>query len=242
MDDLLADLQGSRKYGSLDPEALKRTADWALERSKSRKEAAKTARRKLHQVYGAFLPAGGLPGTPDLDGDLEVACRAVLGAHTSTRERLGFMGEFFAAAFSPGDRVVDLGGGLNAFALPWMPRPAAYETVDVDTHMQELVEALAPHVDVPLTARTEDLVSASTRYQADVALLLKVLPPLEMQAPGAAGRLLGRIDAPRIVISVSAHSLGGRKRGMRDRAAAFVPDGAERIEFPSETMFVLSQP
>lgn len=231
MDDL--DLRASRKYGSLDPAALSRTAEWALARARSRKEAAKLARRKLHQVHGAFLGAK----LPEFDGDH----RAVLAAHASTRERLDFMTEFFAAAFSPGDTVVDLGGGLNAFALPWMPRPASYTTIDVDSAFQRLVEQLAPHVDVPLTARTEDLVSGVTRYAADVALLLKVLPPLEHQQAGAAQRLLARIDAPRIVISVSAHSLGGRRRGMRERADAFVPDGAERIEFPSETMFVLSR-
>ncbi len=253
---LVAELQASRKYATLDPQALERTAAWALERSRGRKEAAKAARRKLHQVYGAYLPATGIAGAEAAAQalgveDLETVCRAVLAAHTSTRERLDVMGEFFAAAFGEltGDvRVVDVGGGLNAFAIPWMPLSGAYLSVDVDARMQRLVERLAPLVPLQLSARTEDLVSADEPLAADVALLLKVIPPLERQAPGAAARLLERIDARRLVISVSAHSLGARKPGMRERYAALVeeliPDFAARlrarVDFPSETMFVLA--
>lgn len=255
--ELVADLQASRKYAVLDPDALARTSAWALERSGSRKQAAKAARRKLHQVYGAYLPAAGIADAEsaarDLGReDLETVCRSVLAVHTSTRERLDVIPEFFAAAFGPltgSVRVADIGAGLNAFAIPWMPLDGAatYFSIDVDARMQRLVEQLAPHLPVDLRARTEDLVSGGKPLAADVALLLKVVPPLEQQAPGAAARLLERIDARRLVITVSAHSLGGRKKGMREHYEAMLPAliprfGQRQIsrhDFPSETMFIL---
>lgn len=254
---LAADLRAARKYATLDPETLSRTSAWALDRSRTRKEAAKAARRKLHQVYGAYLPAAGLSeaesaARPLGHDDLEAACRAVLAAHTSTRERLAVMPEFFAAAFGPftgAVRVVDVGAGLNAFAIPWMPleAPARYLAVDVDERMQRLVERLAPHVPVDVVARTEDLVSSTEPLTADVALLLKVIPALEQQASGAAARVLERIDARRLVVTVSAHSLGGRKRGMREHSTTVlnrvIPGLGERLisrfEFASETMLIL---
>lgn len=255
--ELVADLRTSRKYAALDTRALERTVAWAVDRSRTRKEAAKAARRKLHQVHGAYLPAAGIADAESAarlldDADLKTACRAVLAAHTSTRERLDVMPEFFTAALGPlpdAVRVVDVGAGLNAFAIPWMglADAATYVSVDVDERMQRLVERLAPHVPLDLVARTQDLVSSTEPLTADVALLLKVIPPLEQQATGAGARLLERIDARRLVVTVSAHSLGGRRKGMRENAATMltrlIPDFAERqisrLDFPSETMVVL---
>lgn len=254
---LVAELRASRKYAQLDGQALARVAAWALDRTASRKEAAKAARRKLHQVYGAYLPARGIADAERAARKLAVdelptACRAVLACHASTRERLEVMEGFFRAAFGANTgqvQVVDLGAGLNPFAIPWMPLEpgASYLAVDVDERIERLVEQLGPHVPVELTARTEDLVSATDPITADLVFLLKLVPPLEQQAPGSAMRLFERIRAGRVVISVSAHSLGGRKRGMREQHASMLQQmipglgaRAERHEFPSETMFVLS--
>lgn len=254
---LVAGLRASGKYGSLDPEALARTSVWALDRTRSHKEAAKAARRKLHQVYGAYLPAAGIADAERAARalgreDLRTVCRAVLEEHTSTRERLDVMPEFFEAAFGPltgAVRVADLGAGLNAFALPWMPltEGASYLSVDVDERIQRLVEQLAPHVSVELVARTQDLVSSAEPIRADVALLLKVIAPLEQQSPGVAARLLERIEAERLVITLSAHSLGGRKMGMREHYTTmlerlmpvFTAKLISRFDFPSETMLIL---
>lgn len=254
---LVAELRASRKYGGVDAEALTRTSAWALDRSRSRKEASKVARRKLHQVFGSYLPAAGLADAEAAarelgHGGLEDVCRGVLAAHASTRERLEVMPDFFATAFGPragAVRVADIGAGLNAFAIPWMPlaSDAEYVAIDVDERMQRLVEQLAAHVPVRLAARTEDIVSAAAPIAADVVLLLKVVAPLELQSPGSVARLLERIEAPRIVITLSARSIGGRKRLVNDHYEAMLdpviaqlaPRSISRYEFPSETMLVV---
>jgi 16S rRNA (guanine(1405)-N(7))-methyltransferase len=254
---LVAELRASRKYAAICEATLARTAAWALTRTRSRREAAKLARRKLHQVHGAFLPASGLRdaerAAQRLGGgeDVHAVCREVLACHASTRERLPFMEDFLAAAF--GDlagplRVADLACGLTPFSIPWMPLGAGarYLAIDVDMRMERLVAQLAPHVDVALDARTEDLAGDPPTVEADVALVLKALPTLEHQEAGAGVRLLERIEARRVVVSVSAHSLGGRRRGMRahheGQLGELLPEriaAAERHDFASETLYVL---
>ncbi len=256
---LADELRASRKYAGIADATLVRTAVWALARTRSRKEAAKLARRKLHQVHGAFLPAAGVRDAERAaarlgDGtDVREVCRAVLACHASTRERLPFMEEFLAAAL--GDRsaplrVADLACGLGPFALPWMDLApgSSYLAIDVDTRMEAVVGQLAPHVDVALETHTEDLAGEPPAIDADVALVLKAIPTLEHQEEGAGLRLLERIDAPRIALSVSAHSLGGRRRGMRGHHETLLAEmlgerfaAAERHDFPSETLFVLGR-
>lgn len=253
---LARELRGTRKYSGLADAALSRTAAWALERSDDRRAAGKLARRKLHQAYGAYLPAAGMRAAEREaalldDEELEVACARVLACHASTRERMPFMRDFFASAFgelSGAVRVADLACGLTPFSIPWMPLAAGarYLAVDFDSRMELLARRLAPRLAVELEPRTADLVSEPPSVHVDVALMLKAVPTLERQAPGAAARLLERVDARRIAISVSAHSLGGRRKGMRERSEEWLDGllgegarGVGRVDYPSETLFVL---
>jgi 16S rRNA (guanine(1405)-N(7))-methyltransferase len=253
---LAEELGRARKYAGLSPQALRRIAVWALQRASSEREAAKLARRKLHQAYAAYLPAAGLREAERATAalgreDLETVCRAVLACHSSTRERLPYMRELFAAAFdglTGAVRVADLACGLTPFAIPWMPLGggAVYEAIDFDVRTERLVTALAEHVEVGVRASTVDLVSAPPTVKADVVLVLKAIPTLEQQQQGAGARLLERIEARRIAISVSAHSLCGRLKGMRshhdEQLRRMLPErmaSARRLDFPSETLFLL---
>jgi 16S rRNA (guanine(1405)-N(7))-methyltransferase len=255
IEQLAAELRAGRKYAGLSDEALRRTAAWALERSRSQREAAKLARRKLHQAYAAYLPAAGMRdaerAAASLGADVRVACRAVLSCHLSTRERLPYMEDFFAAAFGEltgALRVVDLACGLTPFSIPWMALTAGatYLAIDFDARAEQLTRQLAAHVAVDLRPSTADLVSAPPALQVDVALVLKAIPTLEQQQPGAGAQLLARINARRTAISVAAHSLGGRRKGMREHYEEMLERllpgrmaHAERWDFPSETLFVL---
>jgi len=51
---LLQALLSSRKYGGLCEQTLLRVARWAVQRAPSRRQALKMAKRKLHQISGAF--------------------------------------------------------------------------------------------------------------------------------------------------------------------------------------------
>jgi 16S rRNA (guanine(1405)-N(7))-methyltransferase len=255
------DLARTGKYTTLSHQTLARTAGWAARRHRSRRDATKAARRKLHQTYAAFVTDRALAEaarlTATLDGagaDVTETCRAVLRCHASTAEREPYVADLYTAALqgmARPIRVCDLAAGLNPFAIPWMALPAgsAYHASDIDRRLAELTLALAPHLDVRLTADERDLIADPSPVRADVVLLLKALPTLEQQERGSGARLLAAIDAERIVVSFPAASLGGRRKGMPDayeaRLDALIGASpwlrSDRLEFPSETVYRLQR-
>jgi 16S rRNA (guanine(1405)-N(7))-methyltransferase len=77
---------------------------------------------------------------------------------------------------------------------------------------------------------------------------LKAIPCLDQQEPGAGRRLLHSLDAPVVVVSFPARSLGGREKGMRetyDRMLRQMVEGSGRgIEmrsYPTETVYRLAR-
>src|SRR5207249_1798337 len=68
------------------------------------------------------------------------ACRALMGAHASTRERAGIVDHFYEQVFAitgPPRTVLDVACGLGPVALPWMglPPEAMYVACDVDSRI-----------------------------------------------------------------------------------------------------------
>jgi len=254
---LVAELQRTRKYRYVCVEALTRVARWALAGTGSAATASDRARRKLHQVYGAFLrPAehravervlASLPAPPS-SLELQAACRRVLCMHASTRERLRIVercfGEVFAVTGAPRS-VLDLACGLGAFALPWMglAPDARYVPLDIDTRLAEVTNLLLALLGRPASARCLDLLGDEEFPEADVTLVLKTLPCLERQQPGASAAVLGRIRSRAVVVSFPLKSLGGRERGMRARydrqIRELLPAGAlQELELPGEAFYV----
>jgi hypothetical protein len=83
---------------------------------------------------------------------------------------------------------------------------------------------------------------------ADVAFLLKLVTTLDRQDPGAAGRLLRRLQAHHAVVSFAARSLGGRggrERTYRERLDQLVRESGRvhavaEASVPNELVFVLA--
>ncbi len=254
---LVGELQRSRKYRWVCAQTLSRVAGWALARADSPAAASHMARRKLHQVYGAYCSpedhrtvAGALArlgGSPS-EADLQAACMRVLRLHASTRERLPIIercyAEVFAVTGAP-ESVVDLACGLGAFALPWMQLApgASYLPLDIDERWAELTNRLLVLLGRPPAARCLDLLGEAPLPEADVALLLKVLPCLERQEPGSSAWVLARLRCRWAVISFPLASLGGRQRGMRahydSQIRGLLPSGELRkVECPGEIFYV----
>lgn len=226
-DAIVEDLRRSRKYGRLCEGTLRRVAAWSAERSKSPKDALKRARRKLHQVYAAYLeqrdPAlaeamlDELPEHPD-ERTLRDACRRILELHASTRERMGLLDEFYESIFAitglPG-RVLDVGCGLNPFAIPWMglPAGASYIAWEIDSCVVSLVNRFLPLANLEPLADCRDILTdppSDSAERVDVAMLLKMLPCLEQQAAGCSLAVLRAMPARFVVVSFPTHSIGAR--------------------------------
>lgn len=146
---VVAELAASRKYKTLAPELLRRVARRALRGGGGQDEVVKRAKRRLHQLYAAFLAppelerveklVAALPPAPD-EAALRATCREVLKRHASTRERSEPDAHFYTEIWKttgPPRRVVDLGCGLHPFALPWMglASDCEYVALDVDTRI-----------------------------------------------------------------------------------------------------------
>jgi 16S rRNA (guanine(1405)-N(7))-methyltransferase len=244
VDAVVAELRASRKYRYVAAAALARTAAAALRGARGRADAVKRAKRKLHQLFAAFVtPAeieraqrivGSLPANEGADA-LRAACREILKRHSSTRERTEPDAAWYAWIWKvtgPPRVVLDLGCGFHPFALPWMGLPAAceYLACDVDERIAALVGRLLEHCGRRGGAIATDLLASDAPIDtsADVVFVMKLLPTLERQEEGAAGRLLERLRARFLVVTFPAKSLSGRERGMAANYEAFLRDLLDR--------------
>ena len=261
LDRLVSAVLGSRKYGRVSPDVIRRVGARELLARSGLKEAIKATRNKLHQVGGAYLSpameygrweqrlgAAAQSGSPV---EMRAVCAAVMQAHSSTRERLPILDDFFSqtlAGLPAVHTVLDIACGLNPLARPWMPLPedVRYFAYDMYADMLEFVSRFFQIAGVHGEAQARDIVAAPPQQGADLALFLKALPCLEQIDKAAGARILDAIDAPYLLVSFPVRSLGGRHKGMVDNFEAHFweliagkPWGVQRFEFPTELAFLV---
>jgi 16S rRNA (guanine(1405)-N(7))-methyltransferase len=228
LEQIVAAVRSSKKYGTLCAETVRRVATGELEHTGSAKKAVKATKRRLHQVYGAFeagidynavyqrleeaYRSGSVVG-------IEGICRQVMALHSSSRERLPLLEHFYPAIWQvtgPPRSILDPGCGLNPLALPWMALPnlARYIALDIDLARVDFLDRFLALAGLPPLARCQDVLVEPPVDHADVSLLLKMSPSLERQQAGATLHLVGQLNTPWVVVSYAVKSLGGREKGM----------------------------
>lgn len=226
-----AALAQAAKYRTVHADTLAHVAAWAAARGKTEKEAVKLAKRKLHQIFAAFLPGQVRSEVRRLSqlalaaGDAagrETACRAILRLHASTDERLPILPAFGAllrGLLPAGEAtVLDVACGLNPFALPLLGAPPDLRWIgmDIDCELMGEVDRFLKAFHPRSRGECRDVLAAPPAQGADVALLLKSVTTLEQEEKGAAARLIAALAAPVVVVSFPTRSLGGRDRGMEE--------------------------
>ncbi|MEX1367116.1 MAG: 16S rRNA methyltransferase [Nannocystaceae bacterium] len=227
IDEIVAAVLDSRRYRSVHPATVRRLAIAQLDAAGGRPaEAIKRTKRALHQIFGAYLPSP--PRYARLLGELEAAAspdeqqqvlRRAMAQHASTRERLDHLDAFYDALRgrigTPGS-VVDVACGLGPLAAPWLGLlpGSVYHAWDIDVALVQFVGRCLEHLGLSPRASTVDLLDMPQWPRTDLALVLKTLPCLEQQCPGASEALLDSIDAPCLVVSFPTRSLSGRAKGM----------------------------
>jgi 16S rRNA (guanine(1405)-N(7))-methyltransferase len=175
-----------KKYAPLYPPLVARV--FAEEAAK--KDPVKSAKTRLHQIYGAYAHHSAYKKTEMIiasaEGSLQRSgaplplCRAaslcvgeaILRLHASTRERLSRYPEFYAFIFNhipPPASVLDLGCGFNPYSLPYLlnaypdnhPPPEVYHALDIDTRQAELLNRFFVLHGLPPAAGCADLAAAS---------------------------------------------------------------------------------
>lgn len=235
--DIVERVRRSSRYRAVDPALVTRLAAEELPKARNDDDAVKRVKRRLHQAVGAFsgrAVSRERPSTWPIDDPeaLRAACRAAMGAHASTRERLPHLESFYPPIWEQTggvpNRVLDLGCGLNPLALPWMGIGAAeYRAVDVDAGILVTVDGFLNALGQPHAVEACDLVEHPPTDEADVALLLKLVTTLDRQDRSAAHRLLRTLRVRHAVVSFAARSLGGRgnhERAYRNRLERLVAE------------------
>ncbi|MCX4243588.1 class I SAM-dependent methyltransferase [Paraliomyxa miuraensis] len=230
VDEVVEAVLASRRYRTVFPPLVRRVAgeQGAVDGQRPAQVAlvVKRTKRALHQIFGAYLPQ---PTRPDrILADLRVAesdeqVRAVLERamhdHASTRERLDYLEPFFDALrqrVGTPRSVLDVACGLNPLAYAWwgLPQGAQVHAWDLDVAMVELLQGSLPRLGLAPHAKAVDLLAIEHWPSTEVALVLKILPTLEQQRPGASEAMLAAIPAPVLVVSFPTRSLGGHAKGM----------------------------
>lgn len=222
-------VRAAPKYRHVSPDAVARVAARlaANQPRLTRADAIKRTKHALHQAAGAFLPSGVPYGAllgelVRSSGDVEAtkaACRDAMRLHTSTRERLGVLVEFYRDVFrhvGPVSSVLDVACGLNPLAIPWMSLSpgASYTAWDVYEDLIGFLSDALPRLAVRGSAVVCDVTGPLPPHECDVALVLKCLPCLDQLHQGAGTRLLDRLHSGVLVVSFPVASLCGRKKGM----------------------------
>ncbi len=225
---LIAAILDSPKYRHVSPDLVQRIGRDELEKWPRHKEAVKAVKNRLHQIGGAYLDSrpkyGRLLTQLQKTDDLSTSCRTIMRQHSSTRERLPILEQFYSTIFAdlpPIHSVLDIASGFNPLARTWMPLAphADYTAYDIYGDMMPFLQAamrlMVDEGDVEgQTAVQQDVISCPPTKKADLALILKTLPVLEMVDGTAVTRLLDTIQANYLLISFPARTLSGRDKGM----------------------------
>ncbi|MFH0766396.1 MAG: hypothetical protein V2A61_08255 [Calditrichota bacterium] len=258
---LLEELRQSRKYRGVSVEVALRALNWAAARQNRPDRILKTAKRKLHQIYGAFCGSDGYNKIDKLldrltdeinDAAVKTACRSILRISPSTRERMDYLDKIYSTIFSAMGMprtILDIACGLTPFSRPWMPisPDVHYAGLDIEAGQIRLINRFFAQRGYAGRGMEADILTGQIE-PVDLAFLFKALPSLEQQEKGAGSRLLADLPADVIVVSFPAQSLGGRDKGMRgnydrymDQLTSGFAGGITRWEFPTETFYLIKR-
>lgn len=254
--EIVEKLRQTTKYADLSEETLAWAASWALKRVKAPKEALKAAKKKLHQVYGAYIVPGQLKtlraalqretSSPD---DLQDVCRDVMSMHVSTKERLAIMENLYAdimARTGAVSSVLDVACGYNPFAIPWMglPQGCTYTGMEINCAQAAMIDGFVSRHWPFAKVVCQDVLRRPPQEEYDLLLLLKSVPCFEQQEPGAAEALLSSVKARYLAVSFPTQSIGGRKKNMAEtyekigsRLMGKVASDYEVWEYENEMLF-----
>jgi 16S rRNA (guanine(1405)-N(7))-methyltransferase len=261
IDTVYQKLKESRKYKYLCDDTLYRISGWALQRFEG-KQAVKAAKKKLHQVYGAYFEvfqpgkiqklANKISSEPDT-GSLKTIALEIMESHTSTSERILFMEQFYLDLFKrigKPKKILDLACGLHPFAVLWMDldQDVEYYAYDIDTRLIALINTFFGYLHGNYKAECSDILVSIPVIEANVVFLLKTLPCLEQQQKGISEKILTSLKAKYIVISFPSKSLTGKAKGMENYYHSFALELINRLnleyfklDYPNEVFYVLNK-
>ena len=261
IDSLAAGILAARKYRDLGlpAETVHDLLAQELPRHHSQKDALDAVRRKLHNVVADYL------GDPDyqaaarlLDeafatGDslqVHAACRQLLSAHASTRERLPLLDEFYARLWQVTGiphTVLDLACGLHPFGFPWMrlPESTCYYAYDIHRPRLELINHYFKLQGLEPLARSQDVLVSPPQVVADVAFFFKEAHRFEQRQHGCNRGFWQALKVDWLLVSLPTesmtkrHSLEEGHRRLVENTLAGLDWPMTEVDFEGEMVFCI---
>nr|AIA11612.1 Ribosomal RNA methyltransferase (FmrO) [uncultured bacterium] len=252
----------SKKYSHLSQQTIHRIVEWAAVRFNKLKEIEDNSRKKLHQVYGAYMQVytpkvfSEFTGAGDLNNDdLKTVCKNILLRHNSTKERMGFIDDFYAAihsAIPSAQKIIDIGCGFNPFSYPWLATHLGqieYAGFDIDVLLTEMMNNAWKQVGLPVSVQYNDVFFGLPGHtENDVLFFLKFFPCLEQQEKGISAKIFNAVKSNAFVVSFPSVSLTGKNKGMRENYDGFLNQltagmnlHSEYFDFPTERVYILKR-
>jgi 16S rRNA (guanine(1405)-N(7))-methyltransferase len=263
IDRLIEAVLASSKYKSIDVDFIRYLGIQELSRHRNLKEAIKSTKNKLHQVGGAYQTSA--PRYSVWLNELKFAkrsgneeyfldrCKWIMHYHSSTRERLPILEQFYSTIFAnlpPVNSVIDIACGLHPLAIPWMPlsQHVRYFAYDIYEDMIGFINGSLALMQIQGSGKVSDVIHSCPTQKVDLAFILKTIPCLEQVDKSAGVRILEGINADHLVVSFPAHSLSGKNKGMTAnyesrfyKQVAPQPWSIQRFEFPGELVLLISK-
>ncbi len=247
----------SSKYRGIYRPTIERIVD-ELKGKYSDKDMEKAVRKKMHQVWGAYVKKInfgrlGQDFTDCLESSDATKCTLpILKLQTSTDERIFLLDNFYKSIWKVTGipRVVfEPACGLNALTYYWMGEGVKYVGYDVDQRQIDFVNSIFDISDSSENAvvRLGDIFEEKY-LEADVTMFLKVLILLERQKKGSSLEVLKKCKSKYIVVSFPTRSISGKNKGMKKYYTNYFMDliseekwKVEKMEFDGELVFVVEK-
>lgn len=250
----------SRKYAGMDlpAETIRDLIRQEAAAGKSVKETEKAMREKLHQIIAPYL------GDPDyaaeeallaeaaVQGDEAIKewCLRILAVHTSSKERIPHMEQFYRTIFErigTPESILDVACAFNPFAFPWMglPKCTAYHAYDLHTPRVRLLNSFFRAYGMRELAEVRDILLAPPDVPADTAFFFKEAHRFESRKKGCNRNFWISLPVRTIVVTLPAENLTGQHQ-MRDRQRGLIEKNIEGLgwqveetEIAGEMIFII---
>ena len=249
----------SHKYRDLNlpPETIQDLIEQESLRYPDSKSMQESVRQKLHQLTALYL------GDPDYEKELEelqnltgqtdlnTFARRMLTAHTSTRERLPYLQEFYRTLFQQvgtPHSILDLACGLNPFALPMLDldRNVTYCAYDIHQPRMNLLNSFFRKTDYPQAhAEQRDILVSPPTQKAEVAFFFKEAHRMDQRRKGSNRVLWEALQVIILLVSLpcrdigKTHDLSERMRNLVMENLQGKPWPVEEISFEDEIVFCI---
>lgn len=220
---LVAKILSSKKYKDYPEKTVRRIVE-DMYFKYSEKKLEKQVKNKLHQISGSFNESQKIFKHLDIDGDLSSdLIRSVLETHSSTRERMPFLEEFYKDIFKvTGDveSLLDIGCGLNPLAFLVVPSSiATYTGVEINGALVKINNLVLQKAQVKTKfniLHNDVFDSSILKPRYDLVLLFKMMQVLDLMENNGGENVIGSLDSRYFVLSFPILSLSGKQVGMKN--------------------------